>query len=109
MKFWLISLLLWLVPASVASAAIMINVDPSSTTYLNLPTDKTYFFAIIPVGDDCTTSSTTLVVPPIVLPQVLVSTGPTIMKSQTTTDCYAVEYMNSNGTCGPRTWVPCPK
>lgn len=89
------------------SLAIALEISGSSSTFINVPDH--YYVAFIPHNEPCyepaEISTTQVVVVPV---PVILSTGPIIMKARTSSDCYEIPYVNSNGTLPAATWVRCP-
>jgi hypothetical protein len=84
----------------IALVVISISVSGSSPTVISLP-DGTYMdMALIP--RTCAEDK------PIGQMPIGVSTGPYIMKALSG-DCWSIPYVNPNGSCGPQTYVTCPK
>lgn len=102
-------LILLLLLASPLPAAVLIST--STPVQVNIPQGSYVFideFQAEVLGStvSCPTCPTVPVVPNAAVPA---STGPVIMRSATSTDCYRIPYVNSNGTCGPTAWTACPK
>ena len=86
--------------------ALLLLIGASS--YAEVPSiviPENYWVAIVPFTDLCPDTTTTTL--PTAMPP-SVSTGPVIMKSRSSDDCYRIDYINPNGSVPAPSWVNCP-
>lgn len=87
-------------------AVITISVSGSSPTVITTPSDvENYSVIFMPSNELIYPGQSTPAAAPVV------STGPVIMKSSVSADCYRIQKVNPNGTISPYPlpWVNCPQ